>query len=158
MLWPFVGEELRLGSPHEVLLVVRAKAKQGNARPGTHVATVSPTILHDGSRGSAVSSHQALRMNSWPSQAHPLRFWRGAGSPLRSLFLSHPDTQPTPPLYSSYPPIMQRGGRYRGRARRGGQARSSGGSSATAHRLKGLFADGIWQCNCTPRLPPYIPW
>ncbi|MCJ1388101.1 hypothetical protein MMC18_000945 [Xylographa bjoerkii] len=33
--------------------------------------------------------------------------------------------------------------------RRGG----GGGSGAHTVPLKGLFADGIWQCNCTPRLP-----
>jgi hypothetical protein len=42
-------------------------------------------------------------------------------------------------------------GRYRNR---GGISRGRGGNtSSSARPLKGLFADGIWQCNCTPRLP-----
>jgi hypothetical protein len=46
---------------------------------------------------------------------------------------------------------MYRGG-YRGR---GGFHRGRGGRNggSTTTRLKGLFADGIWHCNCTPRLP-----
>ncbi|KAK4560767.1 hypothetical protein LTR86_005346 [Recurvomyces mirabilis] len=41
------------------------------------------------------------------------------------------------------------GGRYRG-GRGGGRG---GKSTAPTTTQKGLFADGIWQCNCIPRLP-----
>ncbi|KAK3704396.1 hypothetical protein LTR37_013819 [Vermiconidia calcicola] len=44
---------------------------------------------------------------------------------------------------------MNRGGRYRNR--RGHNAGRSNGRSSTQPR--GLFADGIWHCDCTPRLP-----
>ncbi|KAK0278091.1 hypothetical protein LTR35_009413 [Friedmanniomyces endolithicus] len=50
--------------------------------------------------------------------------------------------------------MFGRGGRYRGR---GGSSsyRGGRGGQGSAHRavLKGLFADGIWQCECSPRLP-----
>lgn len=46
---------------------------------------------------------------------------------------------------------------YRGRGGGGryshGAGRGRGGSSTSRTTLKGLFADGIWQCDCTPRLP-----
>lgn len=44
---------------------------------------------------------------------------------------------------------------YRGRYRnRGGASSSRGGrNGGHSNRIKGLFADGIWHCNCTPRLP-----
>ncbi|KAK5127205.1 hypothetical protein LTR85_008567 [Meristemomyces frigidus] len=44
-------------------------------------------------------------------------------------------------------------GRYRNRG--GGSSSRGRGGSAGAHstRLRGLFADGIWHCDCTPRLP-----
>lgn len=41
---------------------------------------------------------------------------------------------------------MYRGGGYRGRGRGGG-----GGNGRA--RARGLFADGIWHCDCDPRLP-----
>ncbi|KAF2768904.1 hypothetical protein EJ03DRAFT_343676 [Teratosphaeria nubilosa] len=50
---------------------------------------------------------------------------------------------------------MFRGGRSRGYG--GGGSRGRGNVKSNGHssvRLnKGLFADGIWQCNCSPRLP-----
>ncbi|TKA69216.1 hypothetical protein B0A55_07733 [Friedmanniomyces simplex] len=46
------------------------------------------------------------------------------------------------------------GGRYRGR---GGSSSYRGGRGGQGNApraiLKGLFADGIWQCDCAPRLP-----
>ncbi|GAB7342597.1 hypothetical protein MBLNU457_g0770t1 [Dothideomycetes sp. NU457] len=45
------------------------------------------------------------------------------------------------------------GGRYRGGSGRGrGQYRGKSGGLANTQE-KGLFADGIWHCNCKPRLP-----
>ena len=44
---------------------------------------------------------------------------------------------------------------FRGSARsrgRGGFSRG-GGNRGSAAQPKGLFADGAWHCNCTPRLP-----
>ncbi|KAK1824145.1 hypothetical protein LTR12_001446 [Friedmanniomyces endolithicus] len=50
--------------------------------------------------------------------------------------------------------MFGRGGRYRAR---GGSSsyRGGRGGQGNAHRavLKGLFADGVWQCECNPRLP-----
>jgi len=45
------------------------------------------------------------------------------------------------------------GGRYRGGSGRGrGQYRGKSGGFANTQE-KGLFADGTWHCNCSPRLP-----
>ncbi|RMY04290.1 hypothetical protein D0868_07026 [Hortaea werneckii] len=44
-------------------------------------------------------------------------------------------------------------GRGRGRGRGTTSSRGGRGGGVSAIRPKGLFADGIWQCNCTPRLP-----
>ncbi|RMY39245.1 hypothetical protein D0866_02064 [Hortaea werneckii] len=44
-------------------------------------------------------------------------------------------------------------GRGRGRGRGTTSSRGGRGGGISAIRPKGLFADGIWQCNCTPRLP-----
>ncbi|KAK0931564.1 hypothetical protein LTR29_016377 [Friedmanniomyces endolithicus] len=50
--------------------------------------------------------------------------------------------------------MFGRGGRYRAR---GGSSsyRGGRGGQGNAHQVvpKGLFADGIWQCECSPRLP-----
>ncbi|KAK0322778.1 hypothetical protein LTR82_006235 [Friedmanniomyces endolithicus] len=50
--------------------------------------------------------------------------------------------------------MFGRGGRYRAR---GGSSsyRGGRGGQGNTHRavLKGLFADGVWQCECSPRLP-----
>ncbi|EME49950.1 hypothetical protein DOTSEDRAFT_31087 [Dothistroma septosporum NZE10] len=43
---------------------------------------------------------------------------------------------------------MERGGRYRSR---GGRASGRGGAATATG--KGVFANGTWHCNCTPRLP-----
>jgi len=44
---------------------------------------------------------------------------------------------------------------FRGRSNRnrGGSSARGGGTGAPSTRIKGLFADGIWHCDCTPRLP-----
>ncbi|KAK3675522.1 hypothetical protein LTR78_004605 [Recurvomyces mirabilis] len=44
------------------------------------------------------------------------------------------------------------GGRYRG-GRGGARGSKSTTTTTTTTTQKGLFAEGIWQCNCTPRLP-----
>ncbi|KAI6855338.1 hypothetical protein KC343_g3635 [Hortaea werneckii] len=44
-------------------------------------------------------------------------------------------------------------GRGRGRGRGTTSSRGGRGRGISAVRPKGLFADGIWHCNCTPRLP-----
>lgn len=47
---------------------------------------------------------------------------------------------------------MNRGGRYNNRySSRGRGGANRGGPRSTA--AKGVFADGIWHCNCNPRLP-----
>lgn len=43
------------------------------------------------------------------------------------------------------------GSRGRYKSSRGGRDGGRGGMAKT--QLKGLFADGIWHCNCTPKLP-----
>lgn len=45
---------------------------------------------------------------------------------------------------------------FRGRSARAsyrGRGRGTSSNNNTSARLKGLFADGIWHCDCTPRLP-----
>lgn len=52
---------------------------------------------------------------------------------------------------------MNRGERYRSRGNFSGRGRGNGrGGASNGHaktNARGLFADGIWHCNCTPRLP-----
>merc|ERR1712070_405595 len=49
---------------------------------------------------------------------------------------------------------MGTGNMFRGRSRgRGRGTTSSRGGGVSAVRPKGVLWDGIWQCNCTPRLP-----
>lgn len=50
------------------------------------------------------------------------------------------------------PPVAMFRGRYRNRGGSSSRGNRGGGSHA-ARPLKGLFADNIWHCNCTPRLP-----
>ena len=46
---------------------------------------------------------------------------------------------------------MYRGGRYGNRG--GGNSSRGGRYNKQSTQPKGLFADGVWHCNCTPRLP-----
>ncbi|EMC93250.1 hypothetical protein BAUCODRAFT_36923 [Baudoinia panamericana UAMH 10762] len=45
------------------------------------------------------------------------------------------------------------GGRYRNRGGSYSRGNRSDGQAQAVRLPKGLFADGIWMCNCTPRLP-----
>ena len=67
---------------------------------------------------------------------------------LQRVSIRSPPADPNPPChFTSTPPTM-----FKGRSK----ASTGRGNYGHKHQkvpLKGLFADGVWKCNCDPRLP-----
>lgn len=102
---------------------------------------------------------------SWQNDARTFAFRRRSSHPQTALCRckAHPGNAPRSRPYcelclsSRFTPHflhhkeMQRGGRYHNRGSSYGAR--GGRNNRKATQPRGLFADGIWHCNCIPRLP-----